>query len=428
MRDQAFRLYASSDASLMGTSATGSPSGSSSSSTLAVEISEAKRRAQEAMDLYRRNVASSSISLSVLRLQVSDLETEQSQPGFWDEANAKRASAVNTMLRSKGRLLARLQRWAEWEGDLLAAVDMLRTENLSGLTADDAAMLLQELDHTTKSLMNESVQYELELLLSGPYDASHARLLITCGAGGTESNDWVSDLYRMYTRHCDKMGFRVQVEDVQTGDGYKSVELIVEGDNAYGWLQGEKGAHRLVRLSPFNANNKRQTTFAGVDVAPLLDETVLDVDVPESDLEITTMRAGGKGGQNVNKVNSAVRIKHVPSGLQVKCAQERSQSQNRVIALQRLKSQLLAIAQEQRVQEVAEIRGDQVEASWGAQIRNYVLHPYRLIKDQRTGWETSNVQAFLDGDLEDCIGAYLRHKARQESEAAAASAASDEGS
>jgi peptide chain release factor 2 len=416
-------LYASSDASLSGT--TGSTT--SSSSTLAVEISEAKKRAQEAMDLYRRNVASASISLSVLRLQVSDLETEQSQPGFWDDANASRASAVHNMLRSKGRLLARLQRWAEWEGDLLAATDMLRTENLSGLTADDAAMLLNELDHTTASLMHESLQYELELLLSGPYDASHARLLITCGAGGTESNDWVSDLYRMYTRHCDKMGFRVGVEDVQAGDvtGYKSVELIVEGDNAYGWLQGEKGAHRLVRLSPFNANNKRQTTFAGVDVAPLLDETVLDIDVPESDLEITTMRAGGKGGQNVNKVNSAVRIKHLPSGLQVKCAQERSQSQNRVIALQRLKSQLLAIAQEQRVQEIAEIRGDQVEASWGAQIRNYVLHPYRLVKDQRTGWETSNVQAFLDGDLEDCIGSYLRHKARQESESASASA-SDE--
>jgi peptide chain release factor 2 len=382
------------------------------------------------MDLYRRNVASSPISLSVLRLQVSDLETEQSQPGFWDEANAPRASAVNNMMRSKGRLLARLQRWAEWEGDLLAAVDMLRTESASALTADDAAMLLLELDHTTTLLMHESLQYELELLLSGPYDASHARLVITCGAGGTESNDWVSDLYRMYVRHCDKMGFRVLVEDVQAGDvtGYKSVELIVEGDNAYGWLQGEKGAHRLVRLSPFNANNKRQTTFAGVDVAPLLDETVLDVDVPESDLEITAMRAGGKGGQNVNKVNSAVRIKHLPSGLQVKCAQERSQSQNRAIALQRLKSQLLAIAQEQRVQEIAEIRGDQVEASWGAQIRNYVLHPYRLVKDQRTGWETSNVQAFLDGDLEDCIGSYLRHKTKQESESASASASDEAGS
>jgi peptide chain release factor 2 len=332
------------------------------------------------------------------------------------------------MLGSKGRLLARLKRWSEWEGDLLAAIDMLRTENLSALSADDAAMLLHEMDHTAQSLLQESLQYELELLLSGPYDASDARLVITCGAGGTESNDWVSDLYRMYQRHCDKMGFRLIVEDLQAGDvtGYKSVELIVEGDNAYGWLQGEKGAHRLVRLSPFNANNKRQTTFAGVDVAPLLDETVLDIDVPESDLEITTMRAGGKGGQNVNKVNSAVRIKHLPSGLQVKCVQERSQSQNRDIALRRLKSQLLAIAQEQRVQEIAEIRGDQVEASWGAQIRNYVLHPYRLVKDARTGWESSNVQGFLDGDLEDCIGAYLRHKAKQEAEVS--SAASHDGS
>jgi peptide chain release factor 2 len=427
-------MYSSSDASLSGSTTTPTSSTSSSSTstgtTLAVEISEAKKRAQEAMELYRRNVASTSTPLASLKRQVCDLEKEQSQPGFWDESNAKRASSVTALLSSKGRLLARLQKWAEWEGDLLAAADMLRPENLNsgGLTAEDAAMLLQELDQTTTSLLRESLQYELELLLSGPYDAYPARLLITCGAGGTESNDWVSDLYRMYRRHCDKMGFQVKVEDEQLGEvtGYKSVELIVEGDNAYGWLQGEKGAHRLVRLSPFNANNKRQTTFAGVDVAPLLDETILDIDVPESDLEITTMRAGGKGGQNVNKVNSAVRIKHVPSGLQVKCTQERSQAQNKDIALQRLKSQLLAIAQELRVQEVAQIRGDQVEASWGAQIRNYVLHPYRLIKDQRTGWESSNVQGFLDGDLEDCIGAYLRHKARQEAEVAAAAASASD--
>jgi peptide chain release factor 2 len=427
-------MYSSSDASLSGSTTTPTSSTSSSSTstgtTLAVEISEAKKRAQEAMELYRRNVASTSTPLASLKRQVCDLEKEQSQPGFWDESNAKRASSVTALLSSKGRLLARLQKWAEWEGDLLAAADMLRPENLNsgGLTAEDAAMLLQELDQTTTSLLRESLQYELELLLSGPYDAYPARLLITCGAGGTESNDWVSDLYRMYRRHCDKMGFRVKIEDEQPGEvtGYKSVELIVEGDNAYGWLQGEKGAHRLVRLSPFNANNKRQTTFAGVDVAPLLDETILDVDVPESDLEITTMRAGGKGGQNVNKVSSAVRIKHLPSGLQVKCTQERSQAQNKDIALQRLKSQLLAIAQEQRVHEVAQIRGDQVEASWGAQIRNYVLHPYRLVKDPRTGWESSNVQGFLDGDLEDCIGAYLRHKARREAEAASASAAASD--
>jgi peptide chain release factor 2 len=215
------------------------------------------------------------------------------------------------------------------------------------------------------------------------------------------------------------MGFTCTIEDSQDGDvvGYKSVDMLITGPRAYGWFQGEKGAHRLVRLSPFNSNNKRQTTFAGVDVAPevLNDDDLKDITIPDKDIEITTMRSGGSGGQNVNKVDSAVRIKHLPSGLQVKCTQERSQSMNKDIAMRRLKAQLLAIAKEQRVKEIKEIRGDMVEASWGAQIRNYVLHPYKMVKDQRTGWETSNAQAFLDGELlDDCIGAYLRYKVEQE--------------
>ena len=174
-----------------------------------------------------------------------------------------------------------------------------------------------------------------------------------------------------------------------------------------------------MRLSPFNANNKRQTTFAGVDVAPIImnEQTLADIEIPDKDLEITTMRSGGAGGQNVNKVNSAVRIKHLPSGLNVKCTQERSQAMNKDLAMKRLKAQLLAIANEQLVEEIKQIRGDQVEASWGAQIRNYVLHPYKMIKDQRSGWETANVQTFLDGDLEDCIGSVLRHPAKELQEA-----------
>jgi peptide chain release factor 2 len=402
-------------------------SSSSSPYSFAVELLDAKRLTNEALDLYRKNIASTTPNESALQRQVDDLEHEQSQPSFWDDSNAQRTAQVNSLLSSRRRLLGRLKRWRGWEGDLLAALEMLQDMSadhggLPLLSEDDISMLLREVQQTARSLLEESTQYELELLLSGPYDAYPARIVLTAGAGGTEANDWVSDLYRMYSRHCDAMGFDVQIEDEQPGDvvGYKSVEMIVSGDNAYGWLQGEKGAHRLVRLSPFNANNKRQTTFAGVDVAPLLDGSVADLDIPESELEITAMRAGGKGGQNVNKVNSAVRIKHLPTGLQVKCGQERSQSQNRQIALQRLKSQLLAVAQEQRVQEIAQIKGDQVEASWGAQIRNYVLHPYRLVKDQRTGWETTNVQAVLDGDLNDCIGVYLRYKAEQEAKTTSA--------
>ena len=271
--------------------------------------------------------------------------------------------------------------------------------------------LLQEAYTNLSQLRRELDHWELEQLLSGPYDEGGAILTINAGAGGTDAQDWAEMLQRMYERWAQNQGYKVHLLELSEGEeaGIKSVTLEIVGRYAYGYLRSEKGTHRLVRISPFNANGKRQTSFAGVEVMPILDTSVV-LDIPDKDLDISTSRAGGKGGQNVNKVETAVRIVHIPTGVAVRCVEERSQLQNKEKALAILKAKLLIIAQEQRAKEIAEIRGDMVEAAWGTQIRNYVFHPYQMVKDLRTGVETTAIADVMNGELEPYIQAYLRQE------------------
>lgn len=395
------------------------------SSSTTTDLTSLRKLVSQATNLHTKNLSASNISIQQLTSRITDLQTESSQPNFWDASNSQRNEVVTRELTKYTKLKEQMELWDRLRNDSIDALELLEEllgDDSSSNEEDDEMIQLtiEECESSATQLLELSTKYELATLLSGPYDdCSSTRIILTAGAGGTEACDWVSMLYRMYTRHATYMDMKVSTIEVSAGDvvGYKSVELLVEGTNAYGWFKGEKGAHRLVRLSPFNANNKRQTTFAGVDVVPILDEEVIkDVDIPDKELEVTTMRSGGKGGQNVNKVETGVRIKHLPSGIAVKCTEQRTQGLNKQLALARLKAQLIAIAQEEQLQNINDIRGDVVEASWGKQIRNYVMQPYKMVKDGRSSYETSDVDGVLDGgeQLEEFIGAWLRWRRSEE--------------
>ncbi len=342
-------------------------------------------------------------ALDIDRLEVESQELDQrtAEPGFWDNAEAsqkilQRAGAVKGKLESYRRLTALYE-------DTLTLVEL-------GMGEEDGSVYEEAL-RDTDTLQKEMEAMTLSTLLTGEYDSRNAILTFHAGAGGTEAQDWAQMLYRMYTMYIEKKGFTYKILDYLDGDeaGIKSASILVEGLNAYGYLKAETGVHRLVRVSPFDASGRRQTSFASLEVMPEITAD-MSVEIREEDIKMDVYRSSGAGGQKVNKTSSAVRLTHLPTGIVVACQVERSQFQNREVAMNMLRSKLIEIKEREHLDKIEDIKGDQKDIAWGSQIRSYVFMPYTMVKDHRTGFETSNVQAVMDGDLDGFVNEYLKQK------------------
>ncbi len=320
-------------------------------------------------------------------------------PGFWD--NPEQSQIKLKELKSLKDSFENYNKLVKQKEDAETFIEMAEEENDTSLVPEIAELVADF------EALYEKIR--IETLLCDEYDRNNAILRLNAGAGGTESCDWASMLLRMYTRWAESKGYSVETLDYLDGDeaGVKSVTIQINGENAYGYLKSEKGVHRLVRISPFNANGKRQTSFVSCDVMPDIEEDI-DVDINEDDLRIDTYRSSGAGGQHINKTSSAIRITHIPTGIVVQCQNERSQHQNKDKAMQMLKAKLYLLKQQENADKEAEIRGEVKEIGWGSQIRSYVLQPYTLVKDHRTNAETGNAQSVLDGNIDLFLGEYLK--------------------
>ncbi|MGI6154140.1 MAG: peptide chain release factor 2 [Christensenellaceae bacterium] len=358
---------------------------------------EQKQKLQDLEQLLTETIKS--LDLEKLREELAALNEQMESPDFWNDVEA--ANMVNrqaTPLKAKITNCERLQSSLE---DLKVLLEMAEEEQ----DEETYNEFLNELDEFEKQVTS----FHLETLLSGKYDANNAILSLHAGAGGTEAQDWAEMLMRMYTRWAERHGYKVTVLDYLDGDdaGIKSVTMRIEGENAYGYLRNEKGVHRLVRISPFDSNARRHTSFSSVDIMPEVEDEDNDIEIPADDIRVDTYRSSGAGGQHVNKTSSAIRITHFPTGIVVQCQNERSQLQNRETAMRMLKSKLAEKREEERLAEMSKLKGDQKKIEWGSQIRSYVFCPYTMVKDHRTNTETGNINAVMDGELDEFINACL---------------------
>jgi len=336
---------------------------------------------------------------------VEELEKKIEEPGFWDNADV--SQQIMKELKGLKDILEKADGLATRFEDIGLLIEMAYEE--------EDASLIPEIEEELQTFENVFEEMRIQTLLSGEYDKDNAIVTLHAGAGGTESCDWASMLYRMYTRWAEQKGFSVEVLDFLDGDvaGIKAVTFQVNGENAYGYLKSEKGVHRLVRISPFNAAGKRQTSFASCDVVPDIEDDI-DIELNDDDLKIDTYRASGAGGQHVNKTSSAIRITHLPTGIVVQCQNERSQHNNKEKAMQMLKAKLYLLKEQEQADKVSDIRGEIKEIGFGNQIRSYVMQPYTLVKDHRTNVESGNVASVLDGNIDLFMNAYLKGQNKEE--------------
>ena len=347
------------------------------------------------------------LAIDSLKAEVEVLEKESAAPDFWDDMENSQK-----VMQKIGSLKAKVTGYESLRSDYEDALVMIELADEEGDLS-----LLDDCTASVKDIETRVEDMTLSTLLSGEFDGKNALLTFHAGAGGTEAQDWAEMLFRMYNRWGERHGYKVSTLDYLDGDvaGIKSATILVEGENAYGYLKGEMGIHRLVRVSPFDSSGRRHTSFASVEVMPEIDDDV-NVEIREEDIKMDVYRASGAGGQKVNKTSSAVRLTHIPTGIVVSCQIERSQHQNREVAMRMLKSKLVEIKERENLERIEDIKGDQKEIAWGSQIRSYVFLPYTLAKDHRTGFEMGNITAVMDGDIDGFINAYLKQKSAQEAE------------